>query len=168
MRVCQFGSSETGAELQKLANSGLFYHLRGGTSDLGTAWLTSEDSNSHIPDLKKPFEMSGEFPHGFPVFEAGDFRLPTRPRSADRTSSPTRVSSKREYHARTFGIYGQYPGWFKGRLRSASSALPLRPQSGHSAARFACPKSAQTEVAVQSVRCEDKLAKRANLPLRHR
>jgi hypothetical protein len=28
-----------------------------------TGWLTSEDSNSHIPNLKMPFEMSEEFPY---------------------------------------------------------------------------------------------------------
>jgi hypothetical protein len=39
LSVREFGSSETGAELQKPANSGLFCPLRGGTSDLGTAWL---------------------------------------------------------------------------------------------------------------------------------
>jgi hypothetical protein len=50
MQVGQFGSSETAAELQKPANSGLFSALRGGSSDLGNAWLTWEDSNLHIPD----------------------------------------------------------------------------------------------------------------------
>jgi hypothetical protein len=50
LRVLQFGSSETGAILQKPANSGLFSRLRGGIAGFGTAWLTSEDSNSHIPD----------------------------------------------------------------------------------------------------------------------
>jgi hypothetical protein len=39
MRVSQFGSSETGAELQKPANSGLFSSLRGCSSGLGNAWL---------------------------------------------------------------------------------------------------------------------------------
>ena len=28
-----------------------------------TAWLTSEDSNLHIPDWEMPFEMSRKFPH---------------------------------------------------------------------------------------------------------
>jgi hypothetical protein len=45
LRVRHLGSSETSAELQKPANSGLFCSLRGGTSDLGTAWLGREDSD---------------------------------------------------------------------------------------------------------------------------
>jgi hypothetical protein len=42
VRLCQFGSSETGAELQKPANSGLFCSLRGSTSDFGNAWLATQ------------------------------------------------------------------------------------------------------------------------------
>jgi hypothetical protein len=74
LRVRHFRSSETGAELQKRANGGLFRTLRGGTSGLRNPWLTSEESNFHIPDWKKPFELSAEFPHIFPRFEVGDFR----------------------------------------------------------------------------------------------
>jgi hypothetical protein len=81
--------------------------IRGMFSGRRTGWLTSEDSNSHIPDWKKPFEMSGEFPHISPEFEAGDFRLPPKPRSADRTTSLTRVSSsKREYFRNQAGTLG--------------------------------------------------------------
>jgi hypothetical protein len=42
LRVRPFGSSETGAELQKRANSGLFSSLRGATSVLGTGWLATQ------------------------------------------------------------------------------------------------------------------------------
>jgi hypothetical protein len=42
LSVREFGSSETGAELQKPANSGLFCSLRGGTSGLGTGWLATQ------------------------------------------------------------------------------------------------------------------------------
>jgi hypothetical protein len=47
--------------MQKPANSGLFCSLRGGTSGLGTGWLTWEDSNLNIPNREMPFEMLGEF-----------------------------------------------------------------------------------------------------------
>ena len=39
LRVRHFRSSETGAELQKRANGGLFRSLRGGTSGLRNPWL---------------------------------------------------------------------------------------------------------------------------------
>ena len=95
--------------------------------------------------------MSGNFPTVSPNLrlETSECRLDGAVLIEPRLL--TGVSSKREYfriYAGTFGIYG--PGRFKERLRSAS-ALPLRPQSGHSAARFACPKSCQTEVAVQPI-----------------
>jgi hypothetical protein len=38
-----------------------------------TGWLTLEDSNSRIPNEKKPFEMSGEFPKFLRKFRGGDF-----------------------------------------------------------------------------------------------
>jgi hypothetical protein len=42
LRVRHFGSSETDTELQKPANCGLFFALRGATSVLGTAWLAKQ------------------------------------------------------------------------------------------------------------------------------
>jgi hypothetical protein len=42
-------------------------------SENKNAWLTWEDSNLHIPDWKKPFEMSAEFLHISPEFGVGDF-----------------------------------------------------------------------------------------------
>jgi hypothetical protein len=96
-------------------------------SETRNGWLTSEDSNSHIPDWKKPFEMSGEFPHISPEFEAGDFSLPPRPRSADRTSSLIRVSSKREYFRNQAGIFGPR-GVIFGSYRHLRS-LPRCPQN---------------------------------------
>ena len=41
--------------------------------------------------------MSEVFPLISPEFELGDFGLPPRPSSADRTRSPAHVSEKREY-----------------------------------------------------------------------
>src|SRR5258705_8005909 len=38
-----------------------------------TAWLTSEGSNFHIPECKKPFEMSHEFLEFCREYRAGDF-----------------------------------------------------------------------------------------------
>ena len=62
MRVCQFGSSETGAELQKPANSGLFCALTGGTPDLGTAWLALQcRSHPSPPDFPAIREFNREF-----------------------------------------------------------------------------------------------------------
>ena len=61
-RVLQFGSSETGRELQKAANSGLFCPLRGGNSDLGTAWLGREDSNLRMGESKSPALPLGDAP----------------------------------------------------------------------------------------------------------
>jgi hypothetical protein len=56
---CQFGSSETGTELQKPANSGLFCPLRGRASALGTGWLAGtggiELPNGRIKILSLPF-----------------------------------------------------------------------------------------------------------------
>jgi hypothetical protein len=49
---CQFGSSETGTELQKPANSGLFCPLRGRASALGTGWLGREGSNFRMVESK--------------------------------------------------------------------------------------------------------------------
>jgi hypothetical protein len=34
---------------------------------------TSEDSNSHIPDWEKPFDMSAEFPQIYSESGVGDF-----------------------------------------------------------------------------------------------
>ena len=42
-------------------------------SENANAWLTWEGSNSHIPNWKKPIEMSGEFSLLSPEFELGDF-----------------------------------------------------------------------------------------------
>src|ERR1700733_13226634 len=50
LRVLEFGSSETGAELQKPAKSGPFSALRGTFSGFRTAWLGREDSNLYIPN----------------------------------------------------------------------------------------------------------------------
>jgi hypothetical protein len=52
LRVRHFRSSETGAELQKRANGGLFRTLRGGTSGLRNAWLGREDSNLRMGESK--------------------------------------------------------------------------------------------------------------------
>src|ERR1700682_3093550 len=43
------------------AVAGLSATIRNLFSEGQTAWLTWEGSNSHIPKLKKPIEMSGEF-----------------------------------------------------------------------------------------------------------
>jgi hypothetical protein len=91
------GRRETKPNSRNAGISGLISHFFGSRAERRNAWLTSEDSNSHIPDWKKAFEMSGELPQISFNFEAGDFRLPPRPRSADQTSSPIHVSSKREY-----------------------------------------------------------------------
>jgi hypothetical protein len=40
---------------------------------IGTAWLTSEDSNFDIPSSKNAFEMSTEFPAIWPAIRPGDF-----------------------------------------------------------------------------------------------
>jgi hypothetical protein len=60
LRVLQFGSSETGTELQKPANGRLFAPLRA-ISRFGNGWLTWQDSNSDIPSLQNPFEKFEEF-----------------------------------------------------------------------------------------------------------
>jgi hypothetical protein len=67
LRVLQFGSSETGAELQKPANSGLFSSLGGGASGLGTAWLATQ-CRSH-PSPRK-FPANREFYREFCDFGA--------------------------------------------------------------------------------------------------
>jgi hypothetical protein len=54
-RVLQFGSSETGAKLQKPANSGLFSRLRGFIFGFGTAWLGREDSNLRMVESKSGY-----------------------------------------------------------------------------------------------------------------
>jgi hypothetical protein len=42
-------------------------------SENSNAWLTTEDSNSHIPDWEKAFEISELFAHFSRQFELGDF-----------------------------------------------------------------------------------------------
>jgi len=42
-------------------------------SENKNAWLTWEDSNSHIPISKNAFEMSAEFPLFWPKTRLGDF-----------------------------------------------------------------------------------------------
>jgi hypothetical protein len=54
------------------------------------AWLTSEDSNSHIPDRKKPFDMSVEFPQISSESGVGDFCSYEL-----RTGGPTRLRHSR-------------------------------------------------------------------------
>lgn len=73
LRDLQFGSSETGAELQKPANSGLFCFLRGDPSDFESAWLPREGSNSNIPKGITAIEISREFRFESVIFNAGDF-----------------------------------------------------------------------------------------------
>jgi hypothetical protein len=41
----------------KPASGGLFLRFRSGPPEHGTGWLTSKESNSHIPNRKKAFEM---------------------------------------------------------------------------------------------------------------
>lgn len=48
-RDLRFGSSETGTELQKPANSGLFWSLRGGVIGFGTAWLATQCHSNQSP-----------------------------------------------------------------------------------------------------------------------
>jgi hypothetical protein len=62
LRVLQFGSSETGAELQKPANSGLFSPLRGTISGFRTAWLGREDSNLRMVESKSTALPLGDAP----------------------------------------------------------------------------------------------------------
>jgi hypothetical protein len=67
MRVCEFGSSEAGAELQKPANSGLFCALTGGTPVLGTGWLRREDSNLRMVESKSADDCRGITVHAATV-----------------------------------------------------------------------------------------------------
>jgi hypothetical protein len=57
------GATRDFQQLEKPAIGGPFCYLRKKFSETRTGWLTSEDSNSHIPNLKMPFEMSEEFPY---------------------------------------------------------------------------------------------------------
>jgi hypothetical protein len=52
LQVLRFGSSETGAELQKAAKSGPLSPLRGTFSGFQTAWLGREDSNLRMVESK--------------------------------------------------------------------------------------------------------------------
>ena len=101
-------SAETQPECKSPLLAGISATSGGLFSEPRTAWLTSEDSNSHIPVLEKPFEMSGKFPHFSREFEVGDFRLPPRPRIVDRILSLSRTSSKREYFRKQGGLSGIY------------------------------------------------------------
>lgn len=65
---------ETGAELQKPANSALFSPLRGAISGFSTAWLTRQDSKSHLPNLQTPIEISKRISNDFLNSGFGDFR----------------------------------------------------------------------------------------------
>jgi hypothetical protein len=62
LQVLRFGSSETGAELQKPANSGLFCSLKGSTCGLGTGWLGREDSNLRMVESKSTALPLGDAP----------------------------------------------------------------------------------------------------------
>jgi hypothetical protein len=60
--VLQFGSPETGAELQKPANCGLFSSLRGPNFGLKTAWLAREDSNLDMANWNRTLSAVREEP----------------------------------------------------------------------------------------------------------
>jgi hypothetical protein len=47
---------------------------QGNVSARRTGWLTSEDSNSDLPSLQRPFEISKEFRTNSWKSKAGDFR----------------------------------------------------------------------------------------------
>jgi hypothetical protein len=55
------GSLETKANSRNAGISGLISRFFGSPAKRRNAWLTWEDSNRHIPDLKLPFEISEEF-----------------------------------------------------------------------------------------------------------
>jgi hypothetical protein len=53
--------------------AGLFATKEGNSLKRGMPGRTSEDSNSHIPDWEKPFDMSAEFPQIYSESGVGDF-----------------------------------------------------------------------------------------------
>jgi hypothetical protein len=63
LRLSKFGVQRRSTNLQKAAIGGHFSDLYVHNLQLPDwGWLTWEGSNSHIPNWKKPIEMSGEFP----------------------------------------------------------------------------------------------------------
>jgi hypothetical protein len=57
------GSLETKSNARKAGISGPVRRRLQTVAKRRTGWLTSEDSNLHIPDWEMPFEMSRKFPH---------------------------------------------------------------------------------------------------------
>jgi hypothetical protein len=102
MRVCPLGSSETGAELQKPAKSGLFCPLRAGTSALWNAWLATQ-CRSHPSPGK--FPANREFNREFCSFWALRGDLVARNRSATVTFSH---NSLRKLTGKTFQGTGNF------------------------------------------------------------
>jgi hypothetical protein len=140
---------------QKAAKCGPFCRLPGWFLRRGDCLADLGGFELAHSRLEKPFEMSGEFPHGFPEFEARDFRLPTRPRSARRTSSPTRVASKRDISVikRVLPVFADnIRDGSKGDFEPRHRHFHLTPKSRHSAARLACPKSAKETPAKTAIR----------------
>jgi hypothetical protein len=71
--LCEVGVWRPAANSKKPAISGSYAICDSTISSCRTAWLTSEDSNSHIPDWEKPFDMSAEFPQIYSESGVGDF-----------------------------------------------------------------------------------------------
>jgi hypothetical protein len=127
-------TSETKSNARKAGISGLFSRFWGSLTERRTGWLTTEGSNSHIPEQEKPFEMSREFPAFSLLFGGGDFC------SRELRVPDTHPSRKRRL---TEGLHtpASPPAEpFPCRpLRWVSAKVCSSPNSGHWRANSECP-----------------------------